>query len=64
VQEFEDEREQARHVAYREMLDHAREKGADAIIGFRYDSAVISRSSSEIIAYGTAVKLDVSKLTE
>ena len=39
------------------MLEHAREVGANAIVGMRYDAAeVVSQgSATEVLCYGTAV---------
>jgi uncharacterized protein YbjQ (UPF0145 family) len=52
--------EQARQQAYDYMLQHAREVGANAIVGARYDaSEVVSRgSATEVLCYGTAVVLE------
>jgi len=49
--------EQARQQAYDLMLKHARELGANAIVGARYDaSEVVSKvSATEVLCYGTAV---------
>jgi len=49
--------EQARQQAYDSMLQHARELGANAIVGVRYDaSEVVSKgSATEVLCYGTAV---------
>ena len=49
--------EQARQQAYDLMIEHARELGANAIVGFRYDaSEVVSKeSATEVLCYGTAV---------
>jgi uncharacterized protein YbjQ (UPF0145 family) len=49
--------ESARDDAYQRMVQHAREKGADAIIGMRYDATEFSQGATEVLAYGTAVKL-------
>jgi uncharacterized protein YbjQ (UPF0145 family) len=49
--------ETAREEAYRRMVAHARERGADAIIGMRYDATEFSQGVTEVLAYGTAVKL-------
>ncbi|MEZ5988956.1 MAG: YbjQ family protein [Planctomycetota bacterium] len=51
--------EQTRQEAYDMMLDHARDLGANAIVGVRYDaSEVVSRgSATEVLCYGTAVRL-------
>jgi len=49
--------ELAREEAYERMVQHAAEKGADAIIGMRYDATEFSERATEVLAYGTAVKL-------
>lgn len=49
--------EQAREEAFRRMEMHARRLGADALIGVRYDATEFSPSVTEVLAYGTAVKL-------
>ncbi len=50
--------ERAREDAYELMLDHARELGANAVIGVRYDATEIGPGTSEVLAYGTAVTVD------
>ena len=47
--------EDAREQAFDRMLDHAAEKGANAIVGMRYDATEIGPGISEVLAYGTAV---------
>lgn len=49
--------EQAREEAFELMLQHARDLGADAVIGVRYDATEIMQGVSEVLCYGTAVKL-------
>ena len=49
--------EEARQHAYELMVQHANETGADAIIAVRYDATEFSQGSTEVLAYGTAVKL-------
>lgn len=48
---------QARDEAYNRMVNEAIELGADAIIGVRFTTSMIMGGASEILAYGTAVKL-------
>ena len=48
---------EAREHAFQRMVDHARERGADAIIGMRYDATEFAQGVTEVLAYGTAVKL-------
>jgi uncharacterized protein YbjQ (UPF0145 family) len=45
----------ARKEAMDRMIASAKEKQADAIINFRYETSTIAASASEVIAYGTAV---------
>jgi uncharacterized protein YbjQ (UPF0145 family) len=49
--------EAARLEAFNRMLKQAHEIGADAVIGMRYDATEFSQSATEVLAYGTAVKL-------
>lgn len=39
------------------MVQDAERMGADAIIGFRRESAMVMQGAAEILAYGTAVKI-------
>jgi uncharacterized protein YbjQ (UPF0145 family) len=50
--------ERARDDAYELMLKHAREMGANAVIGVRYDATEIGAGITEVLAYGTAVRID------
>lgn len=47
--------EKARQEAYTLLLQHAREMGANAIIGMRYDANEVMSGVTEVLAYGTAV---------
>jgi uncharacterized protein YbjQ (UPF0145 family) len=49
--------EGARREAYDRMVQHAEEMGANAVIAMRYDATEFSQNVSEVLAYGTAVKL-------
>jgi uncharacterized protein YbjQ (UPF0145 family) len=49
--------EAAREEAYQRMVQHAQERGADAVIAMRYDATEFSQGVTEVLAYGTAVKL-------
>jgi uncharacterized protein YbjQ (UPF0145 family) len=40
------------------MVQHAQALGAHGIIGMRYDATEFSEAVTEVLAYGTAVKLD------
>jgi len=49
--------ESAREQAYERMVQHAEERGADGIIAMRYDATEFTQGATEVLAYGTAVKL-------
>lgn len=48
---------QSREEAIQRMKDDAASLGADAIVNVRFATSVIMQGASEILAYGTAVKL-------
>lgn len=48
---------ETREQASDRMIEHAKELGADAIVCVRFITAEIGQSTSEVMAYGTAVKL-------
>src|SRR5580693_6612093 len=50
--------ELARQDAFRIMVDHARALGANAVIAMRYDATEIGRGVTEVLAYGTAVRVE------
>ncbi|MFO0951054.1 MAG: YbjQ family protein [Isosphaeraceae bacterium] len=52
--------EQARSEAYELMIRHADDIGADGIIGVRYDATELSQGVTEVLCYGTAVKLSTT----
>ena len=47
--------EHARYEAFELMVRHAREIGANAIVGMHYDATEIGPGVAEVLAYGTAV---------
>lgn len=49
--------EQAREQAYQELIAHAQQLGANAIVGMRYDASDVGQQSgaTEVLCYGTAV---------
>jgi uncharacterized protein YbjQ (UPF0145 family) len=49
---------QWRTDAVNAMVEEARKKGANAVIGTRFDNRLISTAWAEICAYGTAVRVD------
>ena len=48
----------SRDEAYNRMINEALEMKADAIIGVRFTTSMVMAGASEMLAYGTAVKLD------
>jgi len=48
---------QSRDEAFNRMVNQAIEMGADAIIGMRFMTSMVVQGASEMLAYGTAVKL-------
>jgi uncharacterized protein YbjQ (UPF0145 family) len=49
--------EQARKDAFVLMKEHAEDLEADAVIAMRYDATEFAQGITEVLAYGTAVKL-------
>lgn len=47
--------EQTRSEAFEMMVNHAVERGANAVIGVRYDATEIMQGVTEVLCYGTAV---------
>jgi len=47
----------ARDEAFNRMVNQAIDLGADAVIGVRFMTSMIMQGASEMLAYGTAVKL-------
>lgn len=50
--------EQARSDTYRDMVQHARLLGANAIIAVRYDATELMSGLTEVLCYGTAVVVE------
>lgn len=49
--------DEARETATQRMVKEAESLGADAIVNVHYMTSTISQGASEILVYGTAVKL-------
>lgn len=60
VSEYSETLEYARRNAIERMVEHAVDLGADAVVAMRFDSGDLggAESTAELVAYGTAVKLD------
>lgn len=50
--------EKTREDAFNLMIKHAAEKGANGIIGVRYDATEIMSGVTEVLCYGTAVVVE------
>jgi len=50
--------EKTREDAFQEMVQHAEQKGANAIINMRYDANEVIGGVTEVLAYGTAVYVE------
>ena len=50
--------ERAREDAFQLMIQHAEAVGANAIIGVRYDANEIMAGVTEVLCYGTAVRVE------
>jgi uncharacterized protein YbjQ (UPF0145 family) len=50
--------ERSREEAFELMLEHARQHGANAIIGVRYDATELMQGVTEVLCYGTAVAVE------
>ncbi|MES2275823.1 MAG: YbjQ family protein [Bacteroidota bacterium] len=49
--------EQSRQEAYDLLMLHAQQVGANAVINMRYDANEVMQGITEVLAYGTAVKV-------
>jgi uncharacterized protein YbjQ (UPF0145 family) len=47
--------ERARQDAFNQMITHAGELGANAVVGVRYDATELVAGITEVLCYGTAV---------
>jgi len=50
--------ERAREDAYNQMLTHAGQLGANAVLGVRYDATELASGITEVLCYGTAVSVE------
>jgi uncharacterized protein YbjQ (UPF0145 family) len=53
--------EKTRQDAFNMMIQHAAEHGANAVIMARYDANELMQGVTEVLAYGTAVIIEVNK---
>ena len=52
--------EQTRQEAFELLIAQAQSMGANAIVGMRYDANEIASAVTEVLAYGTAVVVEVA----
>ena len=57
IKTYSDMTSHSRDEAFNRMVNAAIKMGADAIIGFRFSTSMVMQGASEMLAYGTAVKL-------
>jgi len=50
--------ERTREDAFNQMITHAGELGANAVVGVRYDATEIGAGITEVLCYGTAVYVE------
>ena len=56
VKSYTDLISKARDEAIQRMIENAKKMGADAVVGMRLSTTEIMKGTSEVLAYGTAVK--------
>ena len=49
---------QSREQAIQRMVEEAESLGADAIVGVRFTTSMVMSGAAEMLAYGTAVKVE------
>src|SRR5262245_34370301 len=55
---FTDLCEKTRADAFERMIQHAAERGANAVVGMRYDANEVMNGVTEVLAYGSAVLVE------
>ena len=58
IQEYAHMCELTRQDATVQMMEHARDLGANGVVGIGYDASEIAQSATEVLCYGTAVRLE------
>jgi uncharacterized protein YbjQ (UPF0145 family) len=53
--------ERARADAFNQMIGHAGQLGANAVIGVRYDATELAHGITEVLCYGTAVHVEQTR---
>ncbi len=58
LKEYTEMFDEAREQAVSRMVKEAEEKGANAIVNVRFATAQVAQGSAELLAYGTAVRVE------
>lgn len=58
IEEYTKLQAQSREQAMQRMMQDAQKLGADAVLNVRLSTSMVMQGASEILAYGTAVKLN------
>ncbi len=58
LKEYSEMLTEAREQALRRMIEEAEALGADAVVNVRFATSQVVQGAAEILAYGTAVKLE------
>src|SRR5260221_7028268 len=53
--------EKTREEAFELMLQHAAQRGANAVVAMRYDANEVMQGVTEVLAYGTAVVVELDR---
>jgi len=62
IKEYTEMLTEARNEAILRMTEEANERGADAIVNVRFVTSQVMSGAAELLAYGTAVRLDRTEL--
>ncbi len=58
IKEYTEMMNDSRDIAFKRMIKDAEGLDADAIVGVRFTTSMVMAGASEILVYGTAVKLE------
>ncbi len=58
VKEYTEMMAEAREIALQRMIQHAREMGANAVVGMRFMTSNVGQRMAEVYAFGTAVVVE------
>ena len=58
IKEYTEMMDESRDIAFKRMIKDAEGLDADAIVGVRFTTSMVMAGASEILVYGTAVKLE------